>query len=262
MSLDAILNFVPAFTLAFFRLAGLMLMSPLFGSARIPRRIKLLFASVATMTMVSAVPAVVDFPPTLFGLALAIAGEMLFGLAMGTIVSFAFTAAGWAGEMIGQQIGFNLGETFDPQFGPSSSLVSDMYTMLCLIIFFAVHGERIMLRAVHESFRSVPLLSLGMDRPLFDKFIELFTGSTLLAMRLAAPMFFTMLVVDLVMGCIGRAMPQFNIMSAGLPIRSLLGILLLAVTLVLTGAAIREHMAGDLTDVLDFFRQGTAAHGG
>ena len=260
MSFDAMFNFVPAFTLAFFRLTGLMLMSPLFGSAKIPKRIKVLFASVATMTMVSSVPTAVDFPPTLLQLAIAIAGEMMFGLAMGTIVSFVFIAATWAGEMIGQQIGFNLGETFDPQYGGGGSLVSDMYSMLCLIVFFSVGGDRTMLRAVHESFRTVPLLSLGVDRPLWDTMMDLFNGATLLAMRLAAPMFFTMLIVDLVMGCIGRAMPQMNIMSAGLPVRSILGILVLAVTVVLTGAAIRTSLVGDLDLVFDYFRRGTA-HG-
>ena len=119
--------------------------------------------------------------------------------------------------MIGQQIGFNLSEVFDPQFGQAGSLVGDMYFMITLIVFLSINGHLMLLKAVHESFKSVPLMSLGFDRNLFDTFTQLFTTATTLAMRLAAPMFFTMLVVDLAMGCIGKAMPQFNIMSAGLP---------------------------------------------
>ena len=39
MSVFEALVFVPTFVLAFFRIAGMMLFAPLFGSARIPRRV-------------------------------------------------------------------------------------------------------------------------------------------------------------------------------------------------------------------------------
>ena len=65
------------------------------------------------------------------------------------------------------------------------------------------------------SFDTLPLLSLGVDRPLLDLLVGLLTAATALALRLAAPMFVTMLVVDLALGCIGKTMPQFNVMSAG-----------------------------------------------
>ena len=46
MSLEHALKFAPTFVLAFFRIAGVMVSAPLFGSARVPRRLKVLFALV------------------------------------------------------------------------------------------------------------------------------------------------------------------------------------------------------------------------
>lgn len=264
MAVQELLNFVPAFVLAFFRLAGLMLASPLFGSAKIPRRVQLLFASVAAMGMISAIPRDVVFPPTLIQLTFAIGGELVFGLAMGLIVSFTFFAAQWAGEMIGQQIGFNMSEVFDPQFGQAGSLVGDLYFMLTLVIFLTIGGHRTLVQSVHQSFLTLPLMSVTMNADLFDTFMALFTSATTLAMRMAAPMFCTMLVVDLAMGCIGKAMPQMNIMTAGLPMRAIIGLLVLWFGIYQTGDVLAGAVEASLRTFSDLFTYpiGGVADGG
>jgi len=55
MSLGEVLDVIPVFALVFFRLAGMMLFAPLFGSARIPRRVKVLIALVMAFAMTGAV---------------------------------------------------------------------------------------------------------------------------------------------------------------------------------------------------------------
>jgi flagellar biosynthetic protein FliR len=249
MDLNHALNFAPSFVLVFFRMAGLMIMSPLFGSTRIPKRMKILFASVAALGAMSAIDKPLQFPDTLWGLTFGIAGEICFGLAMGMIVSLTFIAAQWAGEMIGQQMGFNLSQVFDPQYGQAGSLVGDLYFMLTLVIFLAIGGHRIMLLAVQESLVTAPPLSLTFSEPLFGILLDMLTAATVLALRLAAPMFFTMLVVDLAMGCIGRAMPQFNVMTAGLSIRAIVGILVLLLGVTLSSEALQASLEDQLATV-------------
>lgn len=239
--LDVLLQRVPVFALVFFRLAGMMLYAPLFGSTRVPRRVRALLLLILALGMYGNVKAP-RLPDSTWELALGIAGEMAFGLAMGMVMSFTFIAAQWAGEMIGQQMGLNLGEVFDPQYGSQGSLVGDMYFMLTLVIFLAVGGHRVMLLGVRQSFDTLPLLSLGIDKPLFTMLIELFQTATTLALRLASPMLVTMLVVDLALGLIGRAMPQFNVMQTGLAVRSVLGMVVIIVGLAFTGSVIERSV--------------------
>lgn len=235
--------FVSTFVLAFFRIAGMMLFAPLFGSSRIPRRVRVMLALVLAMSVTPSVPPVA-LPDTPWGLVAGIAGEMAFGFAMGMIQSFTFIAAQWAGEIIGQQMGLNLSSVFDPQFGAQGSVLGDMYFMLTLVIFLAVGGHHAMLLGLRDSFDAVPLLQLGVDAPLFDTLTGFLETATKLAMRLSAPMLVTMLVVDLALGLIGRIMPQMNVMAMGMSLRSALGLIVVILGLAMTNDALRDGVVG------------------
>jgi flagellar biosynthesis protein FliR len=238
MELLPFINLASTFILVVFRLAGMMLFAPLFGSAKIPKRVKALLVLVLALGVTPSV-GVVPLPETTWELAAAIAGEMAFGLAMGMALSLVFIAAQWAGELIGQQMGINLSEVFDPQFGGSASVLGEMYFMLTLVVFLLIDGHHAMLQGVRDSFDALPLLSVGVDRAVFDTVTGLLSGATVLAVRLAAPMLVTMLIVDLVLGLIGKTMPQMNVMSAGLTLRAVVGMLMLIVGLSMTSGVIR-----------------------
>ncbi len=227
MSLDGALSFVPVFVLVLFRIAGFMLFAPLFGSARIPKRVRALLALIMAVGITSSVPMPAHLPQSSWETALAIGSEIMFGLAMGMVLSFVFIAGQWAGEMIGQQMGFNLAETFDPQFASSSSLVGDMYYMLTLIVFMAVDGHRQMVRGMKDSFEALPLLSVGIDPSIFDLVVHMLEATTMLAMRLAAPILVTMLIVDMTLGFLGKTMPQLNVPAMGQSVKALVGMIVL-----------------------------------
>ena len=246
--LEAAVSFVPTFVLVVFRLAGMALYAPLFGSARIPRRIRVLLILVLAFGVTPGVRAP-HLPETRWGMALGIGGEMAFGLAMGMVLSFVFVAVQWAGEMIGQQMGFNLGEVFDPQFGGQSSAMGDLYFMFSLVVFLLLGGHRSMIRGVRASFDALPLLTVGVSHDVLTLLLDLFRAATVLAFQIGAPVLVTMVVVDLVLGLIGRTIPQMNVMSAALSIRAGVGILVVCLGLALTGSVINRAVADSMEQV-------------
>jgi len=252
MSLQQALQFVPTFVLAFFRVAGMMLTVPLFGSARIPRRLKVMFALVLTASLVPTLKPV-TLPATTWQLSAGIAGELLFGLAIGTALSFTFVAVNWAGEIIGQQMGLGIGQVFDPQFGGSGSVIGDLYFFLTLVIFLLVQGHHAFLRGVHASFTTLPLLSVGMTPALLDLVSGLLQSATALALQLAAPMLVTMLLTDVVLGFLGKTIPQINVMTAGLPLRSLLGMVVLIFGLMMTSRVVEQNMKDAALEIMHAF---------
>lgn len=241
------------FVLAVFRIAAMMLFAPVLGSSRIPRRVRGLMALVLTLGVLQGVKPVTP-PSNVWALAVGIGGEILFGLAMGTVLSLTFIAVQWAGEMIGQQMGFNISEVFDPQFGSQGSLVGDLYFMLALCIFLAMGAHREMIRGVHDSFTALPLLSVGVNAPLLQLITGLLTTATNLAIKLAAPTLVTMLVTDLVLGLLGRAMPQLNVMAAGQSIKALIGIILIVLGLMQTNVAMQHSILDALTTAMNGWR--------
>src|SRR4029077_17473950 len=85
----------------------------------------------------------------------------------------------------------------------------------------------------------LPLLSVGINHDVLTLLLDLFRAATILAFQLAAPVLVTMLIVDLVLGLIGRTIPQMNVMSAALSVRSGVGILVVCLGLYLTADVIR-----------------------
>lgn len=242
MSIDDLLLTVPTFALVLFRVAGMMLFAPLFGSARIPRRVKALLVIILAVGLMPAVTRPPVMPETSWQLAVGIGGELVFGLTLGMVLSFTFIAAQWAGEMIGQQMGLNLSEVFDPQFGAAGSIVGEFYFMLTLVIFLAIGGHHAMIEGVRASFDALPLLSVGMSASLLGTLVGLLQSALALAIQLAGPTFVTMLVVDVAMGFISKTMPQLNVMSAGLSLKSMIGMGVLLVGMTLTSGVIEDRV--------------------
>ena len=250
-----LLSNIPVYVLVFFRVAGMSISAPLFGSARIPKRVKVLLSIVLALGLSPSI-APPHFPTSDWGLALAIGGELVFGLAIGMSLNFTFIACNWAGEIIGQQMGINLGEVFDPQYGSASSFVGDLYFMLTLVTFLMLNGHHAMLRGVHDSFTALPLLSVGMNTNLFSLLLQLLTAATVLAMKISGPMLLTMLVVDLALGFIGKTMPQFNVMSAGTSMKAAIGVAVLILSLGITSATIRDELVNSIDTVNRIWRTG------
>jgi flagellar biosynthesis protein FliR len=240
MTLQDILNLVPIYVLVLCRLAGMMVFAPLLGSGQIPRRVKALMACILALAVARGIPPTYKPVDSLGLLAVGIGGEIAFGLAMGSILSLCFIATQWAGQIVGQQMGLNLSETFDPEYGSQGAIIGNLYFMLTLVIFLTVHGERALLLGVRSSFDTLPLLTAGITPNVLNIFVGLFAASTELAIQLAAPVLVTLMAVDLALGFIGKTMPQLNVMSAALTIRAIVGMIVMIVGIGLTSKVIRS----------------------
>jgi flagellar biosynthesis protein FliR len=252
--LSQLLPLIPSFVLTFFRVAGLMLFAPIFGSARVSRRVKVMIALVMAYAMVGVKHEPSSIPDDTWLLSLAIASEMALGMAMGLIVSLVFVGAQWAGEMIGQQVGFNMSQVFDPQMGGAGTIVGDIYYMLTLMIFLLLGGHRELVIGIHASLAEVPPGKLLFTQQTLDLVVGFLTTATTLAIRLAAPIFLTMIIVDVAMGGLTRTMPQLNIMSAGMSLRALLGMLLMVLGLYVASGVLSGALDEALQSLPRFWR--------
>ena len=106
--------------------------------------------------------------------------------------------------------------------------------------------------------KAEPLRAVGLDRSLLDLVVGLLHGATALALKLSAPVQVTMLLTDVVLGFVGKTVPQLNVMSAGLPLRSLLGMLVLWLGLVLASRVIRDEMLGAMETIAKAFEKPVA----
>jgi flagellar biosynthetic protein FliR len=223
------------------RVGAVLAVAPPFAAVAVPVRVRTLIAMALTIGLLPAVSNSNASPESLGGLALGVAGEVMIGLAMGMSLALVFTAAQWAGGLITQQMGLSLSEMYDPRGGSDGQTGSlgQMYWILTVVVFMGANGHHALLRGIAASFQTVPVMTISSGGPIVTLMVGLLQSATGLAIQLAAPVFVTMLVVDLALGMVGRTVPQLGMMTAGVTVRSIAGLIVLIAGMALTAGVVQ-----------------------
>jgi flagellar biosynthesis protein FliR len=222
------------FTLVLARISGMIVIAPIFGTLSMPRQVRALFA-VAIALLVTPVYLNTTLPPVdnLASYARLMGSEVAIGLLLGLGVTIMFSGIQVAGQIISQMSGMSLADVFNPAFDESISMFTQLFYFLTLTVFVAIGGHRIMIEAVLETFAWAP----PGHAALGDTYVEALTGllsqSFALGIHAAAPLLVALLLSTIVLGLIGRTLPQINIIAVGFGINSMLT---LAMTLLALGA--------------------------
>ena len=227
-----------AYLPALARVGAVLAVAPPFAAVAVPVRVRALIAMALTVGLLPAATSAQAPSPSLGAFALGVGGEVLIGLAMGMSLALVFTAAQWAGELVAQQMGLSLAEIYDPRTGGQASSLGHLYWLLAVVVFMGANGHHALLRGVAASFQAVPVMSLSAGEPIVTLMTGLLQSATGLAIQLAAPVFVTMLVVDLALGMVGRTIPQLGMMTAGVTVRSVAGLVVLISGMALTAGVI------------------------
>lgn len=236
------------YLLPFFRLMAVFSVAPIFGSTLMPVPIRLAMGLALTIMLVPLIPAATTaqaLPDFLSaqGIAL-IAVQIGLGLAMGFALKLVFATMEIAGQAISMQMGLGFAELVDPGSGSRMPALSHLYTIATTLLFLSMDGHLQLLRLINESLQFMPPNSARLDpgsaRTLVDWGGEMFRNGVLLAL----PVMASMMTVNLAMGVMTRAVPQFNLFIA-FPLLILAGLVMLAVTL----PQINERLALMLTQV-------------
>ena len=79
--------------------------------------------------------------------------------------------------------------------------------------------------------------------------VRLVHQSLVLAVQVAAPVLAVMLLVSVMIGMIGRALPETNVLVTAMPARVLVGVLLLSMVVTGTGRVMTDAVPGMLDEV-------------
>jgi flagellar biosynthetic protein FliR len=203
--------------------------APAFGGTYAPTLVKVGL----TVTLALVVGAVVQVPDLggPVSLTVVIAREVAIGLSIAFAVRILVGAAELAGYLAGFQIGFTYATVADPQTGARNNILSSVYGLLALVVFFAVNAHHDFLRALVMSYDALPVGVGGVDRSLAALTARMLGSVFTIGAQMAAPVIIVLLVVELALGLMSRAAPSLNLMAQGFPIRLIVGLTALALTL-------------------------------
>ena len=224
------------------RLSAALLFMPFFNSAAIPRQIKALLVLVLTAILY---PVVHVAPQSLNPLAIAqmAGGEIMLGLVMGLCLQFVFEAVQLAGQISGFQLSFSLVNVIDPQTNVDTPVLANLHQLCMLLVFLQLNVHHWILRAVESSFDRVPPGSVTFGIEQVRALFQAAGGMFVAGVQLAAPVVLATMVIDVTVGFVSKAAPQLPALFLSVPLKSLLGYVVLALAFGLWPAFFEKQFA-------------------
>ncbi len=222
---EQIAEFFPALWLSAARILGMLLVAPVLGHSEVPVRLRVLIALVVALAIAGRLSGPVGLEPaTILPL---VAAELLLGVTIGLAARMVFVGVELAAAHVGQQMGVSLAAAFDP-FSDGADPVRRLYLMLAVVIFLGFGGHRLVISSLLQTFETVPPGDFAVGRQLAGFLATVLTAGFALALKVAAPVLIAMLLATVAMGILQRTVPQCHILSVGMPVRVMLGLVALA----------------------------------
>ena len=231
--MDAAERFVALLGLAFVRYLPAVALAGLTPLRWAPPLVRLMLALALAWLTVLSMPLGGDVLPAPGAVdwAIAIAGELMIGLAFGLVVLLPNAAVHVAGWLVDVQAGLSAGALFNPGAqGEMQSMLGAALMLVTTVLFFTLDLHVELYRALVASVQVIPL---GQVRGGLDPagFFGLLGSSFLLGLMLVAPVVLGLLAVDIGVAYATRSMPQANVYFLMLPLKVVIALLLMVATL-------------------------------
>ncbi|MCU1344996.1 MAG: Flagellar biosynthesis protein FliR [Acidimicrobiia bacterium] len=226
------------FLLALVRTSAWIVVTPPFNHPSIPGRVKIIVSA----GLAIAVAPRLTFSPAVFELgnfAAAVVYQTFVGLALGFAVYLVFAVMQAAGEIIDFQAGFSAAQLYDPFTQAAATPIGRVYQLLMTAILFAINGHLILVRGFLRSFDAAPIGGIDMNR-LGKVLTDDMSRFLMAAVEIAAPLMAALFLTEIVLGLLGRAAPQVNILQVGLVAKIMMVLLLVGVALPMLGPVVAD----------------------
>lgn len=231
--------------LIFVRFSAVLFAAPMLGGRVVPTRIRLGLGALFGVLLTPLVPmSRIDSLPWLV---VGVGKEVIVGLLIGWTAMILFASVQIAGEWLDLPAGFQASQILNPSFDVQNSLMGSFLYQLAGVIFLATGGLSVMLRAAVSSLQLSPPGALqlfpggagsGSEMGGSSELASLMAQLFWIALQLAAPIAAALFLAEIAMGLIHRAMPQVNLMMLTMPLKSLLALSALAISVPVLAATI------------------------
>lgn len=224
-------QYLSALVLVMLRVSGLMVFAPIISSAAIPPQIKAVFSLAVTICLA---PVVAGLPHADARLGpQEILSELAVGLLFGICLRMLMEMLTFAGDLLGIAFSFSLVNLLDPNAPVQVPLMGQFFSLLGTLVLLSTGLDRTMIAALMRSFAVVPVGSFVLSAQTAWAVVEMGTGLFLAALQLAAPVMVATMLVDFAVGLAARLSPQLPALSLTVPVKTMLGFVVLIGSLAL-----------------------------
>lgn len=235
---------IVAFVFPLARILGFIATAPLWGTAGIPRRTRLILAISIAVAITPTLPPMPSVQPgSLAGLWI-LAQQMLIGIGMGFAAKIVFTAFDLAGEFIGAQMGLGFATFYDPLSSSQTPVIAEFINLIALLLFLSMNGHLLYLATLAQSFFAIPVSATPLGASSWLNLAELGSKIFSAGLLLSLPIIVALMITNVALAVLTRAAPQLNLFALGFPLTLMGGFVALAISL--------NYLATPLQGIFEF----------
>lgn len=239
------------FILILIRITAFIVVCPVFSFRGLSNIFKIGISVSITLLIYMMIPSV-EIQGEYLGLILLVIKEALLGLSLGYVVKLIFSAMEIAGQLMDFQVGYSMANIYDPLTGTSSAMYSRMYYWLSICLYFILNYHQKLIMELIKSFEYIPLTQVVLKGSLSETILLIFATVFKLAFNIAIPVVIVVLLTDIVLGVISKTVPQINVLILGMPIKSMVGVV---ISLLLISSTIK--IIGNTLDLIPQYLEKT-----
>jgi flagellar biosynthetic protein FliR len=243
------------FFLVLMRTSAFVVSWPVFGVENISAQLKILFAVILALVLFPTLrwtPAQYEAVKTdVMTLAMR---EAFVGLSLGYLARLFFFAFRVAGEMMSQATGLGSASMFNPAVGAQVTPIENFYILLATLFYLGANGHHLLITGLARTFEWAPCARMTLNYSQFAGVGQMAQEVIELGLRFAAPVVISILVVNLVLGVVGKTVPQLNVLVTSFPINIMAGLALMIVTMPLLMDQMAEFLRLSVTEVFQFVK--------
>lgn len=226
-------NILALLLLSVLRLTPIIILAPFMGGRLLPAPAKIGFAIFLSLVLLPfLIPMSTHDLEVGFPLVTLCVKEVLIGFLIGFLTTIPFNIATSAGSIIDHQRGSASLMVTDPALSTQTSPIGMFFNQIIMVSFFLIGGAQLFFDTIIRSFEQLPPQALfdisSFNLSIFwQTVINLMSILFSLSVRFASPPLIAMLMADIFLGIANRLAPQVQIAFLGMPLKSLLGLIVL-----------------------------------
>lgn len=215
------------FFLILVRISGFIYTAPLFSLRSVPVRVKAGFSIFLSIILYYTIPLSASDYIGVIGFAILVVKEAIAGALMGLFSNIAYHILAFAGRIIDMEIGFSMVNQLDPVTMVQTSITTNLYGYLVLLMMVITNLHHYFLKAVVDSYQVVGIGEAVFPPNMYRLMLRFIIDYFVIAMRIVLPVFAAILVVNTVLGILAKVAPQMNMFVIGIQLKVLVGLIVL-----------------------------------
>lgn len=221
------------FLLIMTRITCFVMVAPFFSIGNVPARVKIgLGFFISLLIYYATMPHVYPEYATVIEMVMLILREAMTGLLIGFAAEMCARIVMFSGHVIDMEMGLAMSNQFDPLTKENTTVTGILYNNMLMLLMVISGMYRYFVNALAETFQLIPVggAVFNMDK-LLESFVQFLGDFMLIGMRIALPVFCTIMLLNAVLGILAKVAPQMNMFAVGIQLKVFTGLSVLFVTI-------------------------------